>query len=72
MARFFVPMAALRDRTNSSTSRSAHIEATGSMLSGIHFEARLSEAILQKMCEKWVFIATGAGITCLMSAAAIL
>ena len=50
-------------------SRSARVEAIASVLSGPRFEARLSEAILQEMWEKWVFIATGAGITCLMRAA---
>jgi 2-dehydropantoate 2-reductase len=39
------------------------------VLSGTRFEARVSDAILQEMWEKWVFIATGAGITCLMRAA---
>ena len=33
------------------------------------FDGGLSEAILQEMWEKWVFIATAAGITCLMRAA---
>jgi 2-dehydropantoate 2-reductase len=32
------------------------------------FDAHLSETILQDMWEKWVFIATAAGITCLMRA----
>ena len=50
-------------------SRSARIEAVTSVLSSARFEARLSEAILQEMWEKWVFIATGAGISCLMRAA---
>jgi 2-dehydropantoate 2-reductase len=50
-------------------SRSARVEAIASVLSGAGFDARLSEAILQEMWEKWVFIATGAGITCLMRAA---
>jgi 2-dehydropantoate 2-reductase len=50
-------------------SRSARVEAIASALSGARFEARLSETILQDMWEKWVFIATGAGITCLMRAA---
>lgn len=49
--------------------RSARVEAIASVLSGTRFDARLSEAILQEMWEKWVFIATGAGITCLMRAA---
>src|SRR5712672_1908 len=48
---------------------SARVEAIASVLSSAGFEARLSEAILQEMWEKWVFIATGAGITCLMRAA---
>jgi 2-dehydropantoate 2-reductase len=39
------------------------------VLSGTRFDARLSEAILQEMWEKWVFIATAAGITCLVRAA---
>jgi 2-dehydropantoate 2-reductase len=47
---------------------SARVEAIASVLSSAGFEARLSEAILQEMWEKWVFIATGAGITCLMRA----
>lgn len=50
-------------------SRSARVEAIASVLSGTRFDARLSEAILQEMWEKWVFIATTAGITCLMRAA---
>ncbi len=50
-------------------SRSARIDAIASALSGARFEARLSEATPQEMWEKWVFIATGAGITCLMRAA---
>jgi len=50
-------------------SRSARVEMIASVLSGTRFEARLSKAILQEMWEKWVFIATGAGITCLMRAA---
>jgi 2-dehydropantoate 2-reductase len=49
--------------------RSARVEAIASVLSDTRFEAGLSEAILQEMWEKWVFIATSAGITCLMRAA---
>lgn len=49
-------------------SRSERLEAIESALAGAGFEARLSEAIVQEMWEKWVFIATGAGITCLMRA----
>jgi 2-dehydropantoate 2-reductase len=49
--------------------RSERIEAIASTLSGARFDARLSEEIRQDMWEKWLFIATGAGITCLMRAA---
>jgi 2-dehydropantoate 2-reductase len=48
---------------------SPRAEAIAAELSGAGFEARLSTDILQEMWEKWVFIATGAGITCLMRAA---
>ncbi len=37
-------------------------------LSGAGFEPRLSNAILQEMWDKWVFIAAAAGIACLMRA----
>jgi 2-dehydropantoate 2-reductase len=49
--------------------RSQRIEAIDSVLSGARFDARLSENIRQDMWEKWLFIATGAGVTCLMRAA---
>jgi len=49
--------------------RSARAEAIEKALSDAGFEARASEAILQEMWEKWVFIASGVGITCLMRAA---
>jgi 2-dehydropantoate 2-reductase len=49
--------------------RSARVEAIASALSGAKFDARRSENILQDMWEKWVLIAAGAGITCLMRAA---
>ena len=49
--------------------RSERIEAVAADLSGAGFDARLSEAIRQEMWEKWLFIAAGAGITCLMRAA---
>jgi 2-dehydropantoate 2-reductase len=49
--------------------KSARAEAIAAALSGAGFELRLSDAILQEMWEKWVFIATAAGITCLMRAA---
>jgi 2-dehydropantoate 2-reductase len=50
-------------------SRSPPLAAIAAALSGAGFEARRSEAILQEMWEKWVFIAAAAGITCLMRAA---
>ena len=49
--------------------RSARIEAIASTLSGAGYEARLSDTIRQEMWEKWIFIASAAGITCLMRAA---
>jgi 2-dehydropantoate 2-reductase len=49
--------------------RSARIEAVNESLTGANFEAQLSVQILQDMWEKWMFIATMAGITCLMRAA---
>jgi 2-dehydropantoate 2-reductase len=48
--------------------RSARAEAIASAFAGARFEVRLSEAILQEMWEKFVFIASLAGITCLMRA----
>jgi 2-dehydropantoate 2-reductase len=39
-----------------------------SALSGANFVAEISDNILQEMWEKWVFIATAAGSTCLMRA----
>jgi 2-dehydropantoate 2-reductase len=50
-------------------SRSQRIEAVASALLNAGFDARLSDEIQQEMWEKWVFIATAAGITCLMRAA---
>jgi 2-dehydropantoate 2-reductase len=49
--------------------RFERIEAIAATLSGARFDARLSEEIRQDMWEKWLFIATGAGVTCLMRAA---
>jgi 2-dehydropantoate 2-reductase len=48
--------------------KSERVEAIASVLSGARFDSRVSDKILQEMWEKWVFIATGAGITCLMRA----
>lgn len=47
--------------------RARRIEA---VLQGATFEARASNAIVQEMWEKWVFLATLAGSTCLMRAPA--
>ena len=49
--------------------RSPRIDAIGSVLSNAGFEARRSDAIMQEMWEKWIFIASLAGITCLLRAA---
>jgi 2-dehydropantoate 2-reductase len=46
--------------------RSPRAEAIASELAAAKFDSRLSADILQERWEKWVFIATGAGITCLM------
>jgi 2-dehydropantoate 2-reductase len=47
---------------------SPRAEAIAATLSGAKFDARLSTAILQEMWEKWVLIATMAGINCMMRA----
>ncbi len=49
-------------------SRSARVVAVGETFSGADFEPQLSLTILQEMWEKWIFIASMAGITCLMRA----
>jgi 2-dehydropantoate 2-reductase len=49
-------------------SGSPRAQAIAAALAGARFDAKLSTAILQEMWEKWAFIATGAGITCLMRA----
>jgi 2-dehydropantoate 2-reductase len=49
-------------------SRSPRTDAILGEFSGATFDARLSSAIVHEMWEKWVFIATLAGITCLMRA----
>jgi 2-dehydropantoate 2-reductase len=50
-------------------STSPRVEAITSAFAGANFHSRPSTKILQDMWEKWVFIAAGAGITCLMRAA---
>jgi 2-dehydropantoate 2-reductase len=47
-------------------SRSERIVAIEAEMARGKFESRRSDAIVQEMWEKWVFIATGAGITSLM------
>ena len=49
--------------------RTSRVDAIAAELTGAGFDARLSGSILQDMWEKWIFIATGAGATCLMRAA---
>ena len=49
--------------------RAVPVEAIEVALSGAKFDVLLSETILEAMWEKWILIATGAGITCLMRAA---
>jgi 2-dehydropantoate 2-reductase len=49
--------------------RSERAVRVAEALSGAKFSAQLSESILLDMWEKWVFIATAAGMTCLMRAA---
>ncbi|HXW40909.1 MAG TPA: 2-dehydropantoate 2-reductase [Xanthobacteraceae bacterium] len=49
--------------------KSPRAVAIAAAMAGARFESRLSTAILQEMWEKWVLIATMAGITCLMRAA---
>jgi 2-dehydropantoate 2-reductase len=46
--------------------RTDRIVAIEDEMRGANFESRCSDQIVQEMWEKWVFIATGAGITCLM------
>ena len=56
---------AFGERDGTRSVRAIAIEAA---FSGARFDSRLSTAILPEMWEKWVFIATLAGITCLMRA----
>jgi 2-dehydropantoate 2-reductase len=49
-------------------SRSARVERIAQAMSNARFEPRLSTTILQDMWDKWVFLASLAGITCLMRA----
>jgi len=49
-------------------SRTPRIEAIEAAFAQAGFDARASREILQDMWEKWVFIASAAGMTCLMRA----
>ena len=49
--------------------RATQLELILAELSGAGFDVQLSQAILQEMWDKWVFIAAAAGVTCLMRAA---
>jgi 2-dehydropantoate 2-reductase len=49
--------------------RSPRVEALAAAMAGAKFEAVSSDQILQVMWEKWVFLASLAGITCLTRAA---
>lgn len=51
------------ERSGASSARATAIAAE---MAGTVFESALSDTIVQRMWEKWVFIATGAGITSLM------
>jgi 2-dehydropantoate 2-reductase len=46
--------------------RTERVEAVATAFSGANFVSWLSDDIVQDMWEKWVFIASCAGITCLM------
>ncbi len=47
---------------------SPRAKAIADEMTGARFDWKLRDAIVQEMWEKWVFIATGAGLTCLMRA----
>jgi 2-dehydropantoate 2-reductase len=48
--------------------RSERVQAIATLMAAAAFKSRASETILHDMWEKWVFLATLAGITCLMRA----
>ena len=49
-------------------SRSARVERIAGAMDGARFESRLSTSVLQDMWDKWIFLASLAGMTCLMRA----
>ena len=48
---------------------SDRVKAVATLMDGARFKAHASTEILQEMWEKWVFLASLAGSTCLMRAA---
>ena len=48
--------------------QSPRMERIAHVFAGANFDARATDTIVQEMWEKWVFIAAGAGLTCLMRA----
>ena len=48
--------------------RSPRVERIAQELAGANFDGRATDTIMQEMWEKWVFIAAGAALTCLMRA----
>src|SRR6185436_109044 len=52
-----------------SSGRSPRVETLDAAMAGVKFEAIARDNILQVMWEKWVFLASLAGITCLARAA---
>jgi 2-dehydropantoate 2-reductase len=48
---------------------SDRVNAIGSLMEGVRFDARVSQRILLEMWEKWTFLASAASSTCLMRAA---
>jgi 2-dehydropantoate 2-reductase len=49
--------------------RSPGVDAIAALMAGCRFDWRASDTIIRDMWEKWVFLATLAGMTCLMRAA---
>jgi 2-dehydropantoate 2-reductase len=54
------------ERRSAGNADAARIDALHAVMSGAGFDARISQEIERDMWEKWVFLATLGGITCLM------
>jgi 2-dehydropantoate 2-reductase len=54
------------ERRSAGSSDAARVEALHAVMGGANFDARISQEIERDMWEKWVFLATLGGITCLM------